>query len=154
MILSLLMAQALVQMPLVNPTRPTLPPANPDKLSLVVVQTVSETDPRPVCAEMNCTSMFLGRYRDVPTLVGPGFGVEFSARIEMGSPWDRPYRLALIVEQRDGQEPLVRAVTGFSDSTGVGCFQLEDTGPLNWRPSGSGITLKGEAICVMDQPAA
>jgi len=150
MILTLLLAQTLVQMPIVSPVEPVFPPADPAKLSLVIVQTVSETDPIPLCAQPNCTSMFLGRYKDAVTLAGPALPAEFSARIAMGSPWDRPYRLALIVEQRDGQEPLVRAETGFNVRTGEGCFEAKDTDPLNWRPTGERVHWQRQALCLTD----
>jgi hypothetical protein len=154
MILTLVLAQAAIIVPAASPARPFAAPADPDRLSLVIVQTVSETDPRPLCDLPNCTSLFLGRYRDAHTLAGPSLAAEFSARIEMGSPWIRPYRLALIVEQRDGDEPLVRATAGFNLSTGEGCFEAGETAALHWRPMGPGVTLKGEAICVVDQPTA
>lgn len=150
MILTVLLAQAVVQMPIVSPVEPVFPPADPAKLSLVLVQTVSETDPQPLCPQPNCSSMFLGRYKDAVTLAGPALPSEFTARIEMGSPWNMPYRLALIVEQRDGQEPLVRAETGFNVRTGEGCFEGRQTEPLNWRPVGEGFHWQHRALCLTD----
>ncbi|NBW14586.1 MAG: hypothetical protein EBR82_41965 [Caulobacteraceae bacterium] len=146
----LLLAQAIVQAPAVSPASPAFPPADTTKLSLVLVQTVSETDPQPLCPQPNCTSMFLGRYKDAVVLAGPALPAEFTARIEMGSPWNKPYRLALIVEQRDGQEPLVRAETGFNVRTGEGCFEFKQTGPLNWHPTGEGFYWQRQVLCLKD----
>lgn len=48
------------------------------------------------------------------------------------------YRLAMIVEQREGQEPLVRALAGFGDRSHEACFELRDTENLNWPITGQG----------------
>lgn len=127
-----------------------LPEAAPDQLSLVIATTVSETDPQPLCDRPNCTSLFLGRYREAVTVAGPITPVDFAARVEMGSPWIRPYRLALIVEQRPGKEPLVRAMTGFSARDGKACFEAGQVSGLRWSPEGPGISRDAGALCVSD----
>lgn len=131
-----------------------LPEPAPDQLSLVVATTVSETDPQPLCDRPNCTSLFLGRYREAVTLAGPITPMDFVARVEMGSPWIRPYRLALIVEQRPGKEPLVRAMTGFSQRSGKACFQAGQLSGLRWSPEGPGISREAGALCVSETPQA
>jgi len=147
-IVSLLAAQA-ISVPAYSPPA-ALPAAVPERLSLVVATTVSETDPQPLCDRPNCTSLFLGRYDQAITVAGPAMGAEFAARVEMGSPWIRPYRLALIVEQRPGAEPLVRAMTGFSARTGQACFEARQVRELGWAPEGPGVTRDGGELCVSE----
>lgn len=147
-IVSLLAAQTL-SVPAYSPPA-ALPPPVPERLSLVVATTVSETDPQPLCDRPNCTSLFLGRYTGTRTLAGPAVDADFAARVEMGSPWIRPYRLALVVEQRPGAEPLVRAMTGFSQSTGQACFGADELTPFRWTPEGAGITRTDGAVCVTE----
>jgi hypothetical protein len=147
-LVSLLAAQA-ISVPAYSPPA-ALPPAVPERLSLVVATTVSETDPQPLCDRPNCTSLFLGRYAQARTLSGPAVETEFAARVEMGSPWIRPYRLALVVEQRPGAEPLVRAMTGFSSRTGQACFGADELTPLGWTPQGAGVSRSDGAVCVTD----
>jgi len=148
LIVSLLLAQA-ISVPAYSPPG-AIPPAVPERLSLVVATTVSETDPQPLCDRPNCTSLFLGRYTGAKTLAGPVVEGDFAARVEMGSPWIRPYRLALVVEQRPGAEPLVRAMTGFSSRTGQACFGADELTPLGWTPEGAGITRTDGAVCVSE----
>ncbi len=146
LILSIMVAQAIVSVP--APAQRVIdPPLDTSRLSLVVADTVSETDPQPLCAQQ-CNSLFLGRYANAIVLAGAAVASEFSARVEMGSPWNMPYRLALIVEQREGQEPLVRAMAGFGDRTREACFDLSDTRRLNWPVSGPGIIRYREVLCV------
>lgn len=147
-IVSLLVVQA-ISVPAYSPPG-VIPPAVPERLSLVVATTVSETDPQPLCDRPNCTSLFLGRYGQAVTLAGPAVEAEFTARVEMGSPWIRPYRLALVVEQRPGAEPLVRAMTGFSLRTGQACFGADELTPLGWTPEGADIARTDGAVCVTD----
>lgn len=147
-IISLLAAQA-ISVPAYSPPG-AMPPAVPEHLSLVVATTVSETDPQALCDRPNCTSLFLGRYTAARTVVGSAVETDFAARVEMGSPWIRPYRLALVVEQRPGAEPLVRAMTGFSDRTRLACFDAAQLTDLGWAPEGEGVTRANGDICVSD----
>ena len=147
----LILAQAVVSIPASPPAEPLPAPGGADRLSLVIADTVSETDPQRLCDQPDCTSLYLGSYRNAVVLAGLPVGQEFEARIEMGSPWLRPYRLAMIVEHRDGREPLVRAVTGFHERTGEGCFETRDTDALEWAPEGPGITVRRRVICVTNQ---
>jgi hypothetical protein len=148
LIVSLLAVQAL-SVPAYSPPA-ALPPPVPENLSLVVATTVSETDPQPLCDRPNCTSLFLGRYTAARTLAGPAVQADFAARVEMGSPWIRPYRLALVVEHRPGSEPLVRAMTGFSTRTGQACFGMDELTPLGWTPQGAGVTSDDGEVCVTE----
>jgi hypothetical protein len=148
-VLGLLLFQAVLNVPAYSPPG-ALPPVDSARLSLVVATTVSETDPQPLCDRPNCTSLFLGRYQDARVLAGTMTGSAFSARVQMGSPWNRPYRLALIVEERPGGEALVRALTGFSLRTGQACFERSETDPLGWTPEGPGVTVANGEICVRE----
>jgi hypothetical protein len=149
-VLALLLTQAVVNVPAYSPPGALPPAADAARLSLVVATTVSETDPHPLCDQPNCTSLFLGQYRDARTLAGPAVDPEFSARVEMGSPWNMPYTLALIVEDRPGQERLVRAMTGFNGRTGQACFDRRETAALNWMPEGAGLTNTNGTLCVTE----
>jgi hypothetical protein len=127
-----------------------LPPvSDPTRLSLVIADTVSETDPRPLCSEQGCASMFLGKFANTQVLAGRPLAAKFSARVRMGSPYNMSYRLAMIVEHRDGQEPLIRDQAGFGDRSHEACFEDEDTISLGWRPSGKRIVSKHSTICVI-----
>lgn len=144
--LALLAVQAL-SVPAYSPPG-ALPAPVPERLSLVIATTVSETDPQPLCDRPNCTSLFLGRYGEAVTVAGPRLAEAFAARVEMGSPWIRPYRLALVVEKRPGKEPLVRAMTGFNLRTGKACFEPGQLRDLRWSPEGPGISREHGALCV------
>lgn len=150
MVLAVLLTQAVLNVPAYSPPGALPPSADAARLSLVIATTVSETDPLPLCDRPNCTSLFLGRYRDARTVAGPAVEPEFSARVEMGSPWNRSYRLALIVEDRPGQERLVRAVAGFRADSGQACFDSGDTRPLGWAPEGAAVSTASGAICVSE----
>jgi hypothetical protein len=147
-----LLAQAVMNVPAHSPAAAPGVPADPARLSLVIADTVSETDPQPLCDRPDCTAMFLGRYRNATILAGPPLAAAFAARVEMGSPWNRPTRLAMIVEQRDGREMLVRAMAGFNLRTGEACFEAHDTDGLGWHPEGPGIVTRRDAICVREAP--
>jgi hypothetical protein len=142
-----MLLQAIVNVPAASPTDALSEPADPARLSLVIAETVSETDPQKLCARPDCTSLYRGHYKDAVVLAGPTLDPQFSARVEMGSPWNRPYRLAMIVEQREGGL-LVRALAGFDERTGEACFDARDTEKLNWRPEGAGIVKRHRMICV------
>ena len=148
--LALLLTQAVLNVPAYSPPGALTPAADTTRLSVVVATTVSETDPQQLCDRPDCTSLFLGRYRAARTLSGPAVESEFRARVEMGSPWNTPYRLALIVEERPGQERLVRAMAGFNERTGQACFDRQETRPLNWAPEGPGLKDANGAICVTE----
>lgn len=116
----------------------------------MIADTVSETDPQPLCAQPNCRSLFLGRYRNAVVRAGLLLASDFAARIVMGSRWNMAYRLAMIVEHREGQEPLVRAVAGFGDRRREACFDPRDIEPLGWQVEGSGIVHRNRALCVTE----
>lgn len=124
------------------------PVGDSTRLSLVVSDTVSETDPIPLCSDDSCPSLFLGRFKNTEVLAGPPVPSNFSARVQMGSPYNKSYRLAMIVEHRDGQEPLIREQAGFSDRSQEACFEREDAKSLGWRPSGGRVLNKRDTICV------
>jgi hypothetical protein len=147
--LAALLAQAVVSVP-APPRRELDAPVDPARLSLVVADTVSETDPQPLCANGECNSLYLARYREAVLLAGPPVEPEFTARAEMGSPWNMHYRLAIIVEHRDGQQPLVRAMAGFGDRSHEACFDLRDTRNLGWQVMGPRIVQHGEVLCITE----
>ncbi|MFN3726772.1 MAG: hypothetical protein ACK4SZ_10760 [Allosphingosinicella sp.] len=144
----LLLAQS-VAVPAVSPPR-AHPAVAPDSLTLVVADAIEQTDPQPLCAAPDCTSMFLGRFDNARVLAGAGLPQAFTARLEMGSPYISRYRLALIVEQRPGNEAIVHDVAGFNSRTGIACFDHMDTGRLGWTPTGAGITTERGIICVTE----
>lgn len=148
MILALLVAQAVVSVP-APPRRALEPPVDTGRLSVVVADTVSETDPQPLC-KRDCNSLFLGRYANAVTVAGRPVEPEFAARVEMGSPWNMHYRLAMIVEHRPGREALVRAMAGFGDRDHEACFDLRDTEKLGWAVSGPRIVKHGLVTCVRE----
>ena len=119
-------------------------------LSLVVADAIEQTDPRPLCGEPRCTSMFLGRFENGRVLSGAELPNSFDARLEMGSPFISRYRLVLIVEQRPGDGAVVHAVAGFNTRTGIACFDRVDTDRVDWIPSGAGITVNRGALCVRE----
>jgi hypothetical protein len=90
----------------------------------------------------------LGRFKNAEVLEGPQTGKSFSARVKMGSPYNMSYRLAMIVEQRDGQEPLIPDQAGFGDRSREACFEREDAKSLGWRPSNERIHYIRDTICV------
>jgi hypothetical protein len=146
-----------VQMPLhpsprpLHPSpRPHGPAPDPATLSIVIADTVAQIDPQPLCAQPNCTSMFLGTFKNPRTIFGPPMAKHFAARLEMGSPFIQPYRLALIVERRIGQQMLILATTGFNPRTGLGCFETKDTDWLGWNPTGPNLSRSGQQICVRE----
>lgn len=149
-VLALLITQAVLNVPAWSPPGALPPAVDAARLSVVVATTVSETDPQPLCDRPDCTSLFLGRYRDARTLAGPAMDPGFSARVEMGSPWNQPYKLVLIIEERPGQERLVRAMTGFDGRTGQACFDRRDLAALNWTPEGAGLSHANGTLCVTE----
>lgn len=126
------------------------PVSDPARLSLVIADTVAETDPRPLCSEGMCTSLFLGQFKNVEVLAGRPVLSPFSARVRMGSPYNMSYRLAMIVEHREGREPLILDQAGFGDRSHEACFEHEDAASLGWRPSGERIIIRRNAICVKE----
>lgn len=146
--LSILLAQAISNAPVASPAAEPFPPPDLSRLSLVVADTVSETDPKPLCSRPDCTSLFLGRYRDATVLSGLPLPADFTARVEMGPPWNMSYRIVLIVEHRDGDEPLVRAMGGYNARTGEACLELPRGSLREWRPEGRGISTRPAELCV------
>lgn len=149
LVLTLLLAQAVMSVP-AAPRRELAPPTDLARLSIVVADTAGETDPKPLCRRSDCLSMFLGSYVNAVVLAGPPIGPRFKARVEMGSPFIQRYRLALIVEQRPGQEPLVRSMAGFGDSSHEACFDWRDTEGWKWEVAGPRIVKRGAVICVAE----
>lgn len=149
-LMAILLTQAVANAPAHSPPSARPPAADPGRLSLVVATTVSETDPHPLCDRPDCTSLFLGQFSDARTLAGPALEPAFSARVEMGSPWNMRYRLALIVEERPGHERLVRAKAGFNQRTGQACFDRGEIAALNWTPEGAGLTRTNGGFCVAE----
>lgn len=92
-------------------------------LSLVIADTVTQTEPRRLCMRVGCRSIFKASFRDAVTLAGELLPHDFAASLEMGSPYPQSYRLALVVERRPGQALLVRASRGFHYLTKLACFE-------------------------------
>ena len=147
MLALLLLAQS-VAVPAVSEHRGQPAPAPGAPLTLVVADAIEQTDPRPLCADPTCTSMYLGRFENGRVLAGAALPSAFTARLEMGSPFISRYRLALIVEQRPGGESVVHAVAGFNTRTRLACFERADMDRLGWIPTGAGITANRGTICV------
>jgi hypothetical protein len=147
MILALVLAQA-VSVP-AAPRSQLDPPIDSARLSIVVADTVSETDPQPLCDGATCRSLYLGRYANSVVLAGPPLPRDFSARVEMGSPFNGRYRIALIVEHREGLEPLVRSMAGFGDRSHEACFDWRDTA-FDWPVSGPRIVKRRRVVCVAE----
>ena len=153
--LVLAVAQVMVAVPAAPPPAGTSPlerPADPATLTLVVADSVDQTDPRPLCAEPRCTSLFLTTWKNARTISGEPLGEALAARMVMGSPFMSPNRVALVIEHRDGKEPLVRAARGFNDRTGEACFQSGEwdaVGPA-WRPEAPAIAWHPTYPCVKE----
>ena len=143
----LLLAAQLVSVPA---PRDKLPPvASGARLSLVVADTVSETDPQALCPD-GCLTLYRGTFRNAVVLAGPPLPERFAGRVLMGTPYNMSYRLAMIVEHRDGQEPLIRDQAGFGDRTHEACFENETVDTLAWQPQGDRILLRRKIICVRE----
>ena len=146
----LLLAQS-VAVPAVSEHRGQPAPAPGAPLTLVVADAIEQTDPRPLCADPTCTSMYLGRFENGRVLAGAALPSAFTARLEMGSPFISRYRLVLLVEQRPDGESVVHDVAGFNTRTGVACFERLDTSRLGWTPEGAGITTTPRGtVCVTE----
>lgn len=131
-----------------KPGRDPFPqPADAATLSLVVADAIAQGDPQPLCSDPTCTSLFLGRFAKARTIAGPPLSAEFAARLEMGSPFDRPYTLLMIVERRAGGELVVRADAGFNVRTNEACVSLADAKALDWAPAAAGVTRRGQSLC-------
>lgn len=126
------------------------PPVDLTRLSIVVADTVTETDPQPLCDRPGCLSLYRGSYANAEVLVGPPVSPAFTARVEMGSPFNTSYRVALIVEHREGREPLIRSMTGFGDRSHEACFDWRDTEGWNWNVAGPRIVKHRQVICVAE----
>jgi hypothetical protein len=147
----LLLAQATVAMPAYSPPTPADPPRyDPATLSVVIANTVSQTDPRPLCARADCTAMFLGTFKDARVLVGPSPGEKFAARMEMGSPFDQHYRIAMVIVHKHDGEIEVLTTRGFHYQTHLACFERSDTDPLNWHPEARDLSYDHGQLCVAE----
>lgn len=147
------LAQAVVHVPVAPPPAGSSPldtPADPAALTLVVADSVAQTDPRPLCASPACASLFLTRWKNARTIAGEPLGEAFAARMVMGSPFMSQARIVLVIERRDGDEPLVRAARGFNSRTGEACFENGEWGPVGtaWRPESPAITWRQNYPCV------
>ena len=150
MLALLLLAQS-VAVPAVSEHRGQPAPAPGAPLTLVVADAIEQTDPRPLCADPTCTSMYLGRFENGRVLAGAALPSAFTARLEMGSPFISRYRLVLLVEQRPDGESVVHDVAGFNTRTGIVCFESLDTSRLGWTPEGAGITTTPRGtVCVTE----
>jgi hypothetical protein len=151
---ALLLAQATVQVPVEVAPRdaanPLSRPAEISKLTLLIADAVKQDDPQPLCPDRQCTSLFRGEFAAAKTVAGPPMPESFTARLEMGSPFEAPYRLVLVVEQRDGAEPLVRAMRGFHYRTALACFESGELRGIEWQPQGQGISYRGQVLCVKE----
>ena len=76
--LFLSLAQAMTAVPAYSPPA-SRPHYDPAMLSIVVADTVKQTDPRPLCARPDCTAMFLGTFMKARTLAGLTVGEKFAA---------------------------------------------------------------------------
>lgn len=152
-----LLAQAAVQVPVAEAPRdaanPLTRPADPARLSLVIADAARQDDPRHLCPDQSCGALYRGRFEAANVVAGLPLPASFTARIEMGSPYSSRYRLALVVEQREGAEPLVRATRGFNVRTGDACFANGELANIAWRPIGDGIAWKDGVLCVAEAAA-
>lgn len=149
MLLALLITQAVMSVA-TEPRHEVPPPADLAQLSIVVADTVTETDPQPLCDRPGCLSLYRGSYANAVVLSGPPMSPEFTARVRMGSPFNMSYRIALIVEHREGMEPLVRSMAGFGDRSHEACFDWRDTQGWNWDIAGPRIVQHRQVICVTE----
>lgn len=139
-------AQAVMSVP-VTPA-PALPPVT-SGYSIVVARAVSQSDPIPIaCGAPDCTSWFLGRFDRAEMIAGNALPSEFLARLEMGSPFNSQYRLAMIVETLPDGGHRVRAAHGFHYATKLACFDVDETAALTPQPSGERIVRQGRQLCV------
>ena len=146
MSLLLAAAQAVMSVP-VTPA-PALPRVT-GGYSIVVARAESQSDPIPIaCGAPDCTSWFLGRFDRAETIAGNALPSEFLARLEMGSPFNTQYRLAMIVETLPDGKHRVRAAQGFHYATKLACFDVDETAALTPQPSGERIVRQGRQICV------
>ena len=145
--------QVVVAQPLPDGPAPEAFPWTPDPatLSLVVARTVEQSDPRPLCPQRNCTSLYRGTFSDTKTIAGMPLPRDFAARIEMGSPFISHYTLALIVERRPDGELLIRAQRGYDTRTHQACFDPAEIKRLGWRPSAESVVSTGNQLCVTDR---
>ncbi len=147
-----LLAQAVMQVPVESAPRdaanPLTLPADPARLSLVVATAVRQDDPQHLCPDRSCSALYRGQFKAAKVVAGLPLPTSFIARLEMGSPYASRYRLALVVEQREGAEPLVRATRGFNVRTGEACFADGELAGIAWRPTAEGIAWKAGVLCV------
>jgi hypothetical protein len=147
-----LLANTVVQQPLPAGAAPDAfpQPADTAALSIVVAQTVDQTDPQSICPQAYCTSLFLATFKTVRTIAGPELPAEFAARMEMGSPYIARYTIAMIVERLPNGSLIVRASRGFHWQTHEACLDLVEAKAVGWVTSASGATRRGDEICVTE----
>jgi hypothetical protein len=154
LIAAALLAQVVVQVPVMKAPRdagnPLSVPAEAERLTLVIAETVTQIDPIALCPDGNCTSLFQGTFKQAVVVAGLPLAETFTARIEMGSPFDQSYRAVFVVEQRDGKEALVRAMRGFHYQTQLACFDAGELRGIDWKPEGPNISYRGNVLCVKE----
>lgn len=145
-----LLANAVVQQPLpAGPAPDAFPqPADTAALSIVVAETVDQTDPQSLCPQASCTSLFLATFKTVRTIAGPEMPAAFAARMEMGSPFDARHTIAMVVERLPNGSWIVRNSRGFHWQTHEACLDLVEAKAVGWVTSASGATRRGDEICV------
>ena len=146
MMLVLAAVQAVMSVP-VTPA-PQAPPVTTG-YSIVVARALTQTDPIPIaCGSDNCTSWFLGKFDQVRNVAGIALPPAVQARMEMGSPFDTQYTLAMIIESQPDGSRRIRAAQGFHYQTKLACFDVRDTESLTPQPTGEQLVRDGRALCV------
>ncbi len=144
--------QTVLIQPLPERPQPEAFPWKPDPaaLSLVVARSGKQDDPQRLCAEPGCTALYRGTFDNAATIAGKPLPKNFTARIEMGSPFISRYTLALIVEHRADGTMLVRAQQGFHGQTHLACFEPAEVRKLDWHPQAARISGSGDKLCVAE----
>ena len=153
MIAAIVMLANMVAQPLpVGPKPDAFPaPADPAALSVVVAQTVDQTDPKPICPQPYCTSLFRATFTNARTIVGPAVPEKFAARMEMGSPFNMTYTMAMLVEHLPDGSWIVRTSRGFDFQTHEACLDLVEGKAIGWTVSTPGVTRRGDEICFKEK---
>ena len=143
----LILAQAVMHVPV---TGSGAAPNRAAEHSIVVATAIDQTNPRAIaCGEPACTSWFTARFGEGETIVGRPLPPKFSADLEMGSPYDQPYRLVLVVEHGPDGLRVVDQL-GFHYETHDACF-----GPaiaaLFPDAAGERLVRMGRTLCVKER---
>lgn len=149
MIALAVLAQAVMQVPVAD--GPALPPVT-TRYSIVVARAVRQSDPKPIdCGAASCTSWYLGNFDQSHHVAGEPLPASFDARIEMGSPFNQQYVLAMLVETLADGTRRIRAKRGFHYQTRLACFDAPDTAQLDPPPVGDRLVRQGKQICVTEK---